>query len=170
VKILEELGQQLVTERYADDFLAVSPKTGWMESRRVFPLNDEQLRILRLDAASHYLRLNEAYGDAFLEAISQLLGLGTYVSNDISILESGPFRGYQDLVVFDNSGARLGLSTRYEEAHEDFQYIRAGGEEAKGLFGKPHVSLDDMSDEHRELVYLGPDILMTDPRSHEDRK
>ncbi|MCA9255367.1 MAG: hypothetical protein KDA33_07000 [Phycisphaerales bacterium] len=159
VQMLDELGQRLVTDAYALDYLAVSPKTRWPERRRVYPIGEHDLRMLRRDVAAHYLRMGEAFGDAFLEAISRMLGLGTYQSRDIDVLESGPFRGYQDLVVFDNSGTRNGLTERYEAAHDEFLFLRAGGREGQGIFEKSRVSLDDMEDANRRLVYLGPDIL-----------
>ena len=159
VQILDELGARLVTDEYAAEFLAVSPKAGWPKHRRVYPIGAEPLSTLRRDVAAHYLRLGEAYGDAFLEAISRLLGLGTYQSRDQDILEAGPFRGYQDLVVFDNSGTRHGASEQYQSAHDEFLFLRSGGRDGRGLFDRSRVSLDDMSDANRKLVYLGPDII-----------
>lgn len=159
VEMLDELGARLVTDAYVSEFLAVSPKTSWTEHRRVYPIGTEQLQTLRRDVAAHYLRLGEAYGDAFLEAISRMLGLGTYQSRDMDILEAGPFRGYQDLVVFDNSGTRHGASEQYKSAHDEFMFLRSGGRDGKGLFEKSRVSLDHMDKANRKLVYLGPDII-----------
>lgn len=159
VEMLDELGDRLVTDAYAMDYLAVSPKTRWPEARRVYPIGEEDLRRLRRDVAAHYLRLGEAFGDAFLEAISRMLGLGTYQSREKDVLESGPFRGYQDLVVFDNSGTRNGAIEQYKAAHEEFLFLRSGGREGRGLFEKSYVSLDDLDDANRKLIYLGPDII-----------
>lgn len=159
VQILDELGTKLVPDRYVVDFLAVSPKTRWPEPRRVYPMGEEDLRTLRRDVAAHYLRLVEAFGDAFLEAISRMMGLGTYQSRDEDVLKAGPFRGYQDLVVFDNSGTRNGAAERYREAHDRFLFLRSGGRDGKGLFAKSFISVDDMEPANRKLVYLGPDII-----------
>lgn len=171
VQILDELGGKLVTDAYVADFLAVSPRTRWPEPRRVRSISDDDLRSLRRDVAAHYLRLAEACGDAFLEAISRMLGLGTYQSRDQVILESGPFRGYQDLVVFDNSGTRHGSEQEYQAARETFLFLRSGGREGRGLFEKSFVGLDDMDEDQRKLIYLGPDILadmMPDGGKHDD--
>lgn len=165
IEILDELGAKLVPDAYVADFLAVAPKTRWPEARRIYPIGKEDLRSLRRDVAAHYLRLIEAYGDAFLEAISRMLGLGTYQSREEDLLAEGPFRGYQDLVVFDNSGAQNGAVEQYKLAHDAFLFLRAGGREGKGLFDKSFVSLDDMDDAQRKLVYLGPDIIaVTHPK------
>lgn len=71
VGILDELGEELVPYEYVQDYLANSPPAG-LHYRRIYPLSWEEVRTLRRDVAAHYLRFQEAYGDAFLEAVSSV--------------------------------------------------------------------------------------------------
>ena len=159
-QLLDEVGRMLVPDTYVQQNLAVAPKTVW-KHRRVYPLSPEQLSLLRRDVAAHYLRLNEAYGDAFLEAISRMLGTGSYTSNDKDEQERAPFRGFQDLVVFDNAGGVDTVSPIYKGAREEFLFLRGGGYEGKGMFEQSRLAISDMADKHRPYVFLGSDILKT---------
>jgi len=159
-RLLDEVGRMLVPDTYVDNNLAVAPKAGW-DHRRVYPLNPDQLALLRRDVAAHYLRLSEIYGDAFLEAISRMLGTGSYTSLDEDEQEKAPFRGYQDLVVFDNSGEVNQQNPLHDNAREEFLFLRNGGYEGKGLFEKSRLAISDMEDENRPFVFLGSDILKT---------
>ncbi|MHC4090636.1 MAG: hypothetical protein ACYSVY_10245, partial [Planctomycetota bacterium] len=167
VGILDELGEQLVPDDYAHEYLAVSPPAG-LRSRKIYPLSDEELRILRRDVAAHYLRFQEAYGDAFLEASSTILRLGTYRTKKVKDLLAGPFRGYRDLAVFDQSGRTLSNPTRYQEAHAAFLFLKRGGHKGK-LFERSMLSLEHLPAEQREAVYRGRDILtLADRTARED--
>ncbi len=157
VGLLDELGEQLVPNEYADDFLAVSPPSG-LRARRIYPVSDDQLRLLRRDVAAHYLRFKEVYGDAFLEAVSKILKLGTYATTEERTLEAGPFRGYLDLVVFNQGADTLSNPARYEAAHQAFLFLKKGGHKGK-LFERSMLSLEHLPDDQRTAVYRDRDIL-----------
>lgn len=157
VEMLDELGYKLLPDHYVYQFLAVSPPSG-MKARKIYPLSTEQIIDLRRDVAAHYLRFQAAYGDAVLEAIFSILKLGTYRSKDPKTLEASLFRGYRDLVAFDNSGARVSDPDRFRAAHDDFLLLKRGGYRGK-MFEKSMLSLEDLRPHYRSLIYRGPDIL-----------
>ena len=103
--------------------------------------------------ANHYLRLNETYGDQFLEAVSFLLGLGSYnVRSNKELLES-PFRGYRDVVVFDAHEGEIANADLHFDALDVFTHLRNGGR--KGKLGKPSMlCIEDMPPEYRRMVSL----------------
>ena len=129
-----------------------------MHFRRIYPLSWEEIQTLRRDVAAHYLRFQEAYGDAFLEAVSSVLHLGTYRSKSVSDVIAGPLRGYRDLVVFDQSGSIVSNPKLYEEAHGQFLFLKAGGYKGR-LFEKSTVALKHLPDDQRSVIYRGRDIL-----------
>jgi hypothetical protein len=168
VAILDELGERLVPDDYADQFLAVSPPAGW-SPRRIYPLSDQELRALRRDVAAHYLRFREAYGDAFLEAVSTVLRLGTYASKKPSDLLAGPLRGCRNLVVFDRSASRASNPRLYDEAHDAFLFLKSGGYKGR-LFEPSMLSLEHLPDEQRTLIYRGRDVLTLVDRPRQDKR
>jgi len=168
VLILDQLGENLVTDDYAAGFLAVSPPAG-LRSQRIYPLSEEELRTLRRDVAAHYLRFREAYGDAFLQAASRTLRLGTYVAENAAELVGGPFRGCQDLVVFDRGASALSAPELYEDAHKNFLLLKGGGRRGK-LFEPSMLGLNHLPEEQRSLVYRGRDILSLRPRQGRKRR
>ncbi len=157
VAILDELGEQLIPDDFAKEHLAYCPEAGWAD-RRIYPLSAQQLRSLRRDVAVHRLRFQEYYGDAMLEAASQILGLGTYRGLDHDTFLEGPFRGYHDLVLFDKSGHELADPKLYAEAHRQFMFLKAGGYEGK-LFEQSVISLEHLPEHDRAFIYRGTDIL-----------
>lgn len=157
IEMLDELGKILLPDAYVENYLAFSPPSGW-SARRIYPLADDQIVQLRRDVAAHYLRFRNLYGDAFLEAVSAILGLGTYRSQDMDVLMAGPFRGYLDLVLFDAGGAELASPTMYEKAHKNFLFLKEGGYRGK-LFEPSMLALKHLPDPHRALIYRGPDII-----------
>ncbi|MCP4248141.1 MAG: hypothetical protein GY778_13940, partial [bacterium] len=167
VQILDELGTTLVPDAYAENYLAVCPRAGW-SPRRIYPLSDEELRCLRRDVAAHYLRFREAYGDAFLEATAHVLRLGTYDTKETDDLMEGPFRGYRDLVVFDQGGASLSNPALYDEAHEAFLFLKSGGYKGK-LFEPSMLSLEHLPEEQRQVIYRGTDILVQVENDNRER-
>ena len=157
VNILDELGEELVPYDYVDNYLAVSPPAG-LHYRRIYPLSWNEIVTLRRDVAAHYLRFQEAYGDAFLEAVSSILHLGTYRSKDVCDLTAGPLRGYRDLVLFDQSGSMAADPDLYADAHEMFLFLKAGGYKGR-LFEKSTVALEHLPKDVRAVIYRGRDIL-----------
>jgi len=157
IKMLDELGALLVPDAYADAFLARS-ETRFLGGHTLAYLSVEELRSVRRDVANHFLRLGEAYGDAFLEAVSNILGLGTYRATKRSILEKGPLRGYADLVVFDRGGGAVASGAAFEAAHELFMTLKDGGI-AGGLFEPSLTTLEDLDPESRAFIIRGADIL-----------
>ncbi len=160
VELLDELGHALVPDEYANQYLAYSPPVGMFDYRRIYPLSEEQIWDLRRDAAIHFLRLREAYGDAFLEAISSLLKLGTYRSTDNGVLTKSTMRGYRDLVVFDQSGSMHSDPELYKRAFDDFLFLKDGGYVGR-MFEPSRVEVKHLPKAHRELIYRGEDIIKT---------
>ena len=160
VNMIDELGEQLITQEYAVRHLAMSHRSVWRR-HRIRPFTDDELKILRRDAANHYLRLNETYGDQFLEAVSFLLGLGSYnVRKNKELLES-PFRGYRDVVVFDAHEGEIANPDLHRDALDLFTLLRNGGR--KGKLGKPsQLCIEDMPSEYRRMVTRGREILHRD--------
>lgn len=158
VQILDELGEKLIPDDYAHNYLAASPPAQAFGHRQIYELSEDQLMYLRRDVAAHYLRLREIYGDAFLEATCNILRLGTYRSKDMGFLEEWPFRSYKDLVVFDQGGRELGNPTIYSHAHKEFMYLKRGGYKG-GLFKKSYCALEHLDDTDRSVIFRGRDIL-----------
>ncbi|MCK6482875.1 MAG: hypothetical protein HUU22_05200 [Phycisphaerae bacterium] len=167
VKLLDELGERLVPQEYAERFLATSPPAGW-HPRRIYPLSSEELTALRRDVAVHFLRYREAYGDAFLEAVLNVLRLGTYRTRSMEELCRGVLRGYRDLVIFDNSGSRDSDRALYRRAHDNFLFLKRGGYRGR-LFEKSMLQLSDLPDDERALIYRGTEVLRTVPSIEEYR-
>ncbi len=157
IRMIDELGEWLVPDHYADDFLARSPRS-FFRRHKLHPLSGEELKTLRRDVANHYLRLQEAYGDAFLEAVSVILKLGTYRATRHDQLLAGPFRGYHDLVIFDASASALAEPDLSRSAHDDFLLLKQGGYSG-GLFGPSLECIEDLAREYRSFVVRGRAVL-----------
>ena len=157
IQMIDELGMILVPDEYADQFLARSPFK-LLGGHRLHPLNDEELNIVRRDAASHFLRFDEAYGDSFLEAVSMILGLGTYRAMDHDQLMAGPLRSYHDLVVFDRSGGALAEEAGFKRAHDKFMLLKQGGYKGK-LFEPSCEALEHLDTADRDYVIRGRNVL-----------
>ncbi len=157
IAMIDELGLLLVPQDYVDNYLAVA-STGFWGRHRIALLSEAEVTALRRDVANHFLRIEEVYGDAFLEAVSLLCGLGTYHSTELERVSTGPFDGYADLVVFDNSTELHADPALTRRAHEDFLLLRSGGFEG-GLFEPSFVTLSDLTDAARTYVVRGAEIL-----------
>ncbi|MBK8269973.1 MAG: hypothetical protein IPK83_17415 [Planctomycetes bacterium] len=158
IEIIDALGTELVPDEYIRDYMAHSPKVGIFSRRRIYPLGEDMIWHVRRDAAIHFLRFREAYGDSFLEAISTILKLGTYRSTDNDELTAGALGGYRNLVLFDQSGSVHSDPELYKNAHHSFLFLKDGGYVGK-LFEKSRVELEDLPKQHRELIYRGEDII-----------
>lgn len=163
VALLDDLGAQLVPDDYENNYLAISPPSGW-SPRKIYPLSAQEVRALRRDVAAHYLRFQEVYGDAFWEAVSMMLHLGTYRTKSTGELLNGPFRGYRDLVVFDRVADVLSSPKLYKEAHEAFLFLKSGGYKGK-LFEKSTLSPQHLPAAQRKAIYRGRDILVVAERT-----
>jgi len=157
VKMLDELGEKLIPDDYAKNYLGYSGRSFWGR-HKVRDLTKNELRTLRRDVANHYMRIMEIYGDAFLEAVSRILHLGTYASKKHSDLLTGPFRGYHNLVIFSSGFARLADPETYDEAHQQFLLIKKGGRKSS-LFGNSMECIEDMDKKYRRYVIRGKDIV-----------
>jgi len=157
VLLIDELGEKLVPDDYASNFLARSRRSVFGR-HKIHPLSERDLKDLRRDVANHYMRFNEAYGDAFLEAISIMMGLGTYRGTNHKRLLAAPFRGYRDFVVFDTAAGALTEPELHREAHEQFKTLLRGGYKG-GLFQPSFEYIEDLSKPHRKFVIRGRDIL-----------
>jgi hypothetical protein len=155
MEMIDELGEKLVPREYADNYLGYSTRNFWGD-HELRPLTEKQLQDLRRDVANHYLRLMEVYGDAFLEAVSILLDLNTYRGTEYEELTCGPFRGYRDLVIFDQS--TLSDPDLAQSALEEFLLLKAGGYKGK-LFESSLLTLEDMKKEHSRFVFRGTNII-----------
>jgi len=155
--LLDDLGGKLVSHEYAEHYLARSPKSLWLR-HKLYPLTDKELKTLRRDVANHYLRFQEVYGDAFMEAVSVLMNLGTYRADSRSDLERTPFRSYRDLVVFDRLTEDLANGEPYQAAHDQFMLLKQGGYKGE-LFQKSFQHLEDLAPAHRKYVTRGVEIL-----------
>ncbi|MEP0843955.1 MAG: hypothetical protein HRF43_14725, partial [Phycisphaerae bacterium] len=158
VKMIDELGATLVPDAYVQDCLARS-EYRFLEGHRLRELSEEEIRWVRRDVANHFLRQAEAYGDAFMEGVSNVLGLGSYRPLKESELKKGPLGGFQDLVVFDRGGkAQEANAETRERAHENFITLRNGG--YKGPLFKPSMLvLEHLRPEERAFVLRGGDLL-----------
>ena len=131
----------------------------FLEGHRLRELSEGEVRCVRRDVANHLLRQSEAYGDAFLEAVSAILGLGMYRSTKAADLEKGPLHGFQDLVVFDRSGrAQQADAELRDKAHEQFITLRNGGYKGK-LFKPSLLVIEHLSAEERKFVVRGGDMI-----------
>lgn len=157
IRMIDELGRELVPDEYAETYLAVSATDFWGR-HTLRPLGPDELQVIRRDAANHYLRYQEAYGDAFHEAISQMLDLGTYQARSNSELLKGPFRGYHDLVMFDRGSPGMIDQEVVDAALSDFQVLKLGGR-SDGLFGPSLKTVEDLPASFREFVVRGRDVL-----------
>ena len=104
------------------------------------------------------MRTEEVFGDAFLEAIAMILDLPTYQSFSYSEVTGKVFRGYRDLVIFDNSTAAFSLNGDAKEAHDHFILLRNGGYKGK-LFEPSLEYLEDLDDADEMYIIRGADIL-----------
>lgn len=157
ILMIDELGQKIIPDEYADQFLAVS-ESDFLSGHSLRPLTDRELRNLRRDVANHYLRYQEFYGDAFLEAVSIILQLGTYATTSDDTLQSGPFRGYRDMVVCDNSARALANRELFELAHEKFLILKFGGFNGR-VFESSLATIEDLDSDSKPYVIRGRDIL-----------
>lgn len=157
VSMLDEVGTLLLSDEYVNQNLARADYR-LLEGHRLRELTEEEVRLVRRDVANHFLRRSEAYGDAFMEAVSGVLALGTYASTSESELGKGPLRGYRDLVVFDRSGrAENAGAEDIERAHARFLTIRSGG--YKGAMFEPSLQvIEDLSSEERSFVVRGGEL------------
>ncbi len=157
VEMIDELGEELVPLDFAEQFLAVAP---WrlFGGHRLRSLSDEELRTLRRDVANHYLRVQETYGDAFMEAISQLLSLGSYRASAYAQLLAGPLRGYHDLVVFDYTAAKATNLELFERTYDLFSLLKRGGYKG-GLFESSLEAIQDLDPEVQRYIIRGRRIL-----------
>lgn len=157
IVLIDELGGTILPQTFIDDNLAVSARDFWGH-HRLQPLSEEEIRSLRRDVALHFLRMNEAFGDAFLEAASIFLGLNTYQSLKYDAVTAGPFRGYTDFVFFDASAAAYADPTITQAAHDDFLLLRSGG--YKGTLFEPSLEfIEQLSPNHRAYVVRGREVL-----------
>jgi len=155
--IVENLGEQLVNEEYADRFLAVAERDFWGR-HRIRPLSPDELKTLRRDVANHFLRISETYGDAFLEAVSALFSLGSYKATEAKEMRKGPFSGYLDLVVFDALEGQTADPELYAEALAEFGTLR--NKPYKAPFGKRSLRfLEDLHEDYQRFVTRGRTIL-----------
>lgn len=157
IAILDELGKRIVTDEYAAGYLAVSPPSG-MKARRLYPLGSDELRALRRDVAAHTLRFYEVFGDAFLEAVANVLQLGTYASTDEGVLTAGPFRGYLDLVILDRGARQHADPSVFREAQAQFRFLKEGGYKGR-LFEKSTLEVDHLPKAQQAFILTGTDIL-----------
>lgn len=157
IAIIDELGERLVTDQYVEDNLAVSP-SAFLGGHKLYPLNEDEIRKIRRDVAAHHLRFQEAYGDAFLEAISMTLDLGTYRAKDDDAYSAAPLRSLRDLVIFDRGGRALGAGPELQFAHDQFLLLREGGYKGK-LFKPSLLTLEDLDDHSRTFIIRGEEIL-----------
>lgn len=157
VGMIDELGGILVPDSYIQDNLAAAD-CRLLEGHRLRELSEAEIQVVRRDAANHFLRQGEAYGDAFMEAVASILGLGSYRPTKRAELEKGPLRGYQDLVIFDRSGqAEEADAEIREQAHEKFITLRNGGYKAP-LFQPSMMVMEDLSRLERKFVIRGGDL------------
>ncbi len=157
IDIVDELGEILIPDTYVEDYLAYSPSKVF-GGHELYPLTEDQIRLLRRDVANHYMRFQELYGDAFLEAASMILGTGTYRAENVRQLKRSPLDCYQDLVVYNRSGQAMAEAVLFEEGMEQFMILKNGGY-GGGLFEKSLKTLEDMPKEYRQFAIRGRDIV-----------
>lgn len=157
VTMIDELGRLLVPDDYIEENLAVS-EYKLLEGHRLRRLTDEEIETLRHDVANHFLRRVEAYGDAFLEAVSNILGLGSYRAMKESDLDKGPFHGYKELVLFDRGAGAQYKPGPSNQTHQRFLTLRAGGIKGE-LFEPSLMVLEDLHSDERGYIIRGEDIV-----------
>lgn len=157
IHMIDELGELLVPDDYAGQYLAKS-RYKLLKGHYIEPLSEDDVRAVRRNVAIHYLRFCETYGDAFMEGISTLLGLGSYRAMDICPYRKATLNGYADLVVFDRSGKAMADQQLFEEARGKFQLLRDGGIKG-GMFESSYEVLEHMDRPHRAYVIRGSEVL-----------
>ncbi|MCG3128686.1 MAG: hypothetical protein CHACPFDD_03576 [Phycisphaerae bacterium] len=157
VEMLDEIGHEIVTDAYAEKYLARA-EPEFLGPTRIFDLTPEELRSVRRDVAAHLMRIQEAYGDAFLEAISNLLELGSYRLDRETLVRHGPLKGMRRLVVFDLGGSNQAAPELVDSAHDEFVLLKRGGYRGK-LFEPSLVGLEHMSKQHRRFAVKGDEVL-----------
>jgi hypothetical protein len=155
--MIDELGALLVPDVYAEGFLACSPAR-LVGGHKLYPLAPDQLSSVRRDAANHFLRFQEAYGDAFLEAVSRILGLGTYRPADHEQMLDAPLRGYHDLALLSLDSNPLAEPAAFEQAQESFLLLKGGGRKG-AWFEESLVTIEDLPPSFRQFVIRGREIL-----------
>jgi len=157
IKLIDDMGAALLDEDFIEDRLAVAEPDFW-GNRRLRPLTPDEVRDLRRDVAAHYLRVEEVYGDAFLEAVAIVLGLNTYQTLSHKEATAGPFVGYERLAMFDRTGQPFIPPVQVEQAHQDFVRLREGG--YKGRLFQPSLEfVEHMPKDLRSFVVVGKDII-----------
>lgn len=157
VEMIDQLGDELVPLDFAEQFLAVAPPN-LLGRHKIRPLSTEELRSLRRDVANHYLRMQAIYGDAFMEAVSQLFGLGSYRIRSQDQLLAGPLRGYHDLVIFDYTVAKTACPETFDRAYDLFSLLKRGGYKGE-LFKSSFQTIQDLDPEVRKHIIRGRRIL-----------
>jgi len=157
ITLIDDLGEALVDQDFIDDRLAVAEPDFWGK-HRLRPLDADEVRDLRRDVAAHYLRIEEVYGDAFLEAIAIVLGLNTYQTFSHKEATAGPFHGYERLAVFDRTGQSYIPAVQVAQAHEDFCLLRRGGHRGR-LFQPSLEFVEHMPKGFRPFVIVGRQII-----------
>ncbi|MFN0137629.1 MAG: hypothetical protein ACKVS9_16110 [Phycisphaerae bacterium] len=157
IEMLDALGAQLVPDEYVEKYLAHA-EPSFLGPTRLFPLSFEEIRVIRRDAAAHLLRAKQAYGDAFLEAISDILALGSYRLERPDLVKGAALEGRQRLVVFNLGGENASQPEIVEQAHGDFMLLKSGGFKGK-LFEPSFLGLEDMAKDRRALVIYGKEAL-----------
>jgi hypothetical protein len=157
IKLIDDVGASLIDMDFVEDRLAVAESGSWGR-HRLRPLDADEVVALQRDVGAHYLRMEQLYGDAFLEAIAMILGLGSYETLDYSEIKDSPFRGYERLVMFNRNASSYLPSTVINEAHEDFLLLRRGGVEGN-MFKKGFEYVENMPKDFKRFVIVGKEIL-----------
>lgn len=157
VEMLDDLGERLIPQDYADNYLARAEKE-FLGPTRLYNLTFEELRALRRDVAAHLLRFENAYGDAFLEGVSAVLQLGSYRLDKAEMVEESFLKGRTRLAIFNQGGELAAAPERVEAAHADFLLLKRGGYKGR-LFERSFLGVNDMSDAHRQFVIVGTEAL-----------
>ncbi|HOA74917.1 MAG TPA: hypothetical protein PL151_03890 [Phycisphaerae bacterium] len=157
VLMIDELGALLVPDEYAENSLAYAPAQ-LLGGHKLYPLDPDQLSSVRRDAANHFLRFQEAYGDAFLEAVSRILGLGTYRPANHEQMLRAPLRGYHDLALLSRESHLLAEPALFTQAQEAFVLLKNGGRQG-GWFEESLTTIEDLPPSIRPFVIRGREIL-----------
>jgi hypothetical protein len=155
MSMIDELGNKLISDEYAEEYLAASHTDFW-GSHRIKPLSDKQLLGVRRDVANHYLRIMEVYGDAFHEAVSNLFDLNSYRQTKYEDLVQGPLNGYREMVIFDRTS--YSDPEMQKVAHEEFMMLKQGGYKGR-LFQRSLMSIEDMNKDYQKYVIRGTQIV-----------
>ncbi len=157
IKLIDDVGASLIDMDMVDDRLAVTESGTWGR-HRLRPLTADEVIALQRDVGAHYLRMEELYGDAFLEAVAMILGLGSYNTLDYGKVKHGPFHGYERLVMFDRDASTYVSADLIIDAHENFLLLRRGGLKGE-MFKSGYEYVENMPKELRRFVIVGKDIL-----------